>query len=170
MSLDDEVAELRAILDTETLMLPIAQELPTRFSAQARAELIRRVAGEFAPPPSGWLLARLLLIADDPSRPVITQAYLTNLHSPLRLARQASLNGLVELGYPQLDDVGRGALHDVYDPIVASAARILVGPAVTDPQLRALLVGVHAAHKDDPDFHLTTSLLAAHGIEPGEIS
>jgi len=167
MTTDDEVTELLQVLDGDGFVPAVAMELPDRFPAAVRDAAVRQVATRFAPPPSGRLLGRLPLIATDESRPVIVQIFLANLHSPDRFARQASLNGLAELRYEHVVDAARGSLHDVYDPVVAAAVRILAEPAAADPQLRALLAGVHEAHQGDPDFYLTTSMLAAYGIEPG---
>jgi hypothetical protein len=135
-----------------------------RFSAQAKDALVADVARQFDPPPAAQLLARLQWIATDANRPAITQIYLANLRSPDAQARRASLQGLETLGYPQLTDVALAALRDGADAVVGAAAQMLLPLAQREGRVRGLLGGVAAAHRDDPDFHVTTSLLSAHGI------
>jgi hypothetical protein len=164
MGPDDEVRELLAILDAEEMMRATARDLSQRFGEQARNAVIARVAAQFTPPPSGRVLARLELIVTDEDRPALVQIYLANLRSPDPQARQASLDGLTRLGYPHVADLAKAALRDDFDPVVASAARILAPLSAHDPALRTLLVGVRAEHADDPAFHMTSAVLSAHGI------
>ncbi|WP_250280527.1 hypothetical protein [Frankia sp. CiP1_Cm_nod2] len=170
MSLEDEVHELVELLETEDLVPFAAMTAFERFGEAARNEVVARTARQFSPPPSGRLLAQLPQIVTDVSRPALTGIYLANLRSPDPLARLSSLTGLVALEYPQATDLALAALRDGTDQVVAAAARILLPAAEHDERLRALLAGVHADHRGDPAFHLTTTLLAAHGIGPGEVA
>jgi hypothetical protein len=166
MSVEDEVSELLEMLASGHMTKATARELPERFSSQARSAAVARVAAQFAPPPPGAVLAGLELIAGETDRPVLVQTYLTNLRSPDPQARQVSLEGLARLDYPHVADLARGALRDGDDLVVASAVRALLPVASRDPALRSVLAGVAAQHADDEAFHLTNSLLSAHGIRP----
>jgi hypothetical protein len=164
MSIDDDVRELREILQAEDLVPAVALTVFDRFGDEAKDTVVAEVARQFDPPPSGHLLARLQQIATDANRPAITQIYLANLRSPDAQARRASLQGLAALGYPQMADLALAALRDDSDAVVGAAVQILLPSAQRDERVRGLLGGVAAAHRDDPDFHVTTSLLSAHGI------
>ncbi|WP_322748768.1 MULTISPECIES: hypothetical protein [unclassified Frankia] len=166
MSTEDEVHELAELLETEDLVPFVALTAVDRFSDQAKDELVARVARQFSPPPSGRLVARLQMFATEAARPALIGVYLANLRSTDPQARWASLEGLALQGYPHVADLALAALRDDTDQVVAAATQILLPAAEHDERLRALLAGVHAAHRGDPAFHLTTSLLAAHGIEP----
>lgn len=168
MSVEEEVSELLDILDSEEMIRAVARDLPERFSRTARDTVVTRIAAQFAPPPSGRILSRLLLIVTDELRPTLIEAYLGNLRSPDAGARAASLDGLTALGYPQAADLAKAALRDDDDAVVASAVRILAPLAADDALLRALLADVHATHRGDPDFYLTSTTLDAHRIAPRE--
>jgi hypothetical protein len=168
MSTEDDVRELRGLLEQEDLVPAVALSTFDRFSAEAKDALVADVARQFNPPPPGQLLARLLPIVTDASRPVLTGAYLTNLRSPDPQARVASLQGLVALGYPQATDLALASLRDDTDVVVGAAVQLLLPLAAEDQRVRDLLGGVLATHRDDPEFHVTASLLTAHGIQPRE--
>ena len=167
MSIEDDVRDLREILDEPDLVPAVALTAFDRFGDEAKDALIAEVAQQFDPAPSGRLLARLLAIATDANRPTIVRIYLANLRSPDAEARRASLHGLVALDYPHTTDVALAALRDGSDAVVGAAVQILVPLADQDERVRGLLRGVLATHRDDPDFHVTISLLAAHGIGDG---
>lgn len=166
MSIENEVREMRGLLQQEDFVPAVALTAFDRFSAEAKDALVAEVARQFDPPPSGQLLARLLQIVTDASRPVLIKIYLANLRSPDAQARRASLHGLVMLGYPQATDLALAALRDDADAIVGDAVQILLPLAQQDERVRDLLGGVLAAYQDDPAFYATTSLLTAHGIQP----
>ena len=168
MSIEDEMRDMRQILNQEDLVPAVALSAFDRFSDEARDALVADVARQFDPPPSAQLLARLQMVVTDAARPVLTGVYLANLRSPDAQARQASLQGLVALGYPQATDLALAALRDDADAVVGAAVQILLPLAQQDERVRDLLGGVLATHRDDPDFHVTASLLTAHGIQPRE--
>jgi hypothetical protein len=168
MSVEEEVRELRELLETEDLVPGVALTAADKFSTEARDTVIAETAGQFDPPPSGRLLARLLPLVTDASKSVLIGAYLASLHSPDPPARRASLEGLAALGYPQIADLALAVLRDDDDSVVGSAVQILVPLAARDEHIRSLLTGLYAARRGDPDFYLTTTMLDAHGIKPEE--
>ncbi|MCW2702687.1 MAG: hypothetical protein JWQ37_682 [Blastococcus sp.] len=165
MAGEDEVRELRALLEQEDLVPAVALSVVDRFGGDVRDALITEVARQFAPPPPGRLLARLLPLVSDASLPVLTRAYLSNLRSPDPQARLASLQGLIGLDYPHAADVSLAALRDDEDTVVGAAVQNLLPLGQQDELVRDLLGGLEASHRDDPGFHLTKSLLSAHGIQ-----
>jgi hypothetical protein len=170
MSLEDEVRELVEFLEEEDLEPFFEMTGVDRFSEAARDEVVARTARQFSPPPSGRLLAQLAQIATDASRPALIGIYLANLRSPDAQARLSSLDGLVMMDYPRVADLALAALRDDADQVVAVAVEILLPAAEHEERLRDLLAGVYAGHRGDPAFHMTTTLLAAHGIEPGDVA
>lgn len=168
MSVDDDVREMRELLEQEDLVPGAALLAYERFSDEVKDALIADVARQFTPAPSGKLLARLVPVVTNTSRPVLTGVYLTNLRSPDPQARVASLQGLVALGYPQVTDLALASLRDDTDAVVSAAAAALLPLAAGDQQVRDLLGAVLATHRDDPEFHVTVNLLTANNIEPRE--
>ena len=164
MTLEEAVQQLAELLDTDDLVPYQATTGLAEIGDDAKNALAAQLARRLDPPPSGRLLARLPLILTDANRDDIVSTLMTNLRSPDANARRASLVGLNELGYEQATDLALASLRDGADPVVATAAQILVQHA-DDPRVRGVLGDLVAAHRDDPDFHLTRSLLEAHGIE-----
>jgi hypothetical protein len=164
MSDEQEVNELLELLTVEDLVPHLAITGFEHFTDEAKNEVVNRLASRLEPPPSGHLLARLQLILTEDNRQQVVTAYLANLRSPEPGARQASLRGLAELRYPGVADLALASLRDDADQVVATACDILLPEAADDPALRGILTDVYAAHRDDAAFHVTTAILAAHGI------
>jgi hypothetical protein len=168
MTVEDEVRELRELLEAEDLVPGVALTAFDKFSAEARAAVIAETARQFDPPPSGRMLARLLPLVTDASRSMLADAYLANLRSSDPQARRSSLDGLAALEYPRVTDLALTALRDEDDSVVGSAVGILVPLAAQNDNIRRLLASLYAARRGDPGFYLTTTLIDAHGIKPEE--
>jgi hypothetical protein len=163
MPLEEEVQRLGELLDVEDLVPFVATTGLAEISDDAKNAFAAALARHLDPPPSGRLLARLPLIVTDANRDDLVSVMLTNLRSPDPNARRASLGGLNDLGYERVTDLALASLRDDVDAVVAAATQILVGDA-DDPRVRGMLSDLYAAHRDEPEFHLTRSLLEAHGI------
>jgi len=135
-----------------------------QFSPETKNALITRLARTLEPPLRGRVLARLALIATDQNKGDLESLFITNLRSPHPQARKISLLGLSDLGYPQLNDLAILSLRDDSDQVLATACDLLLPKAKQDPRLLQFLKDVYAGHIGDPQFHMTTSLLEAHGI------
>ena len=163
MTLEDDVQQLTELLDADDLVPYQATTGLAETSDDAKNALAAQLARRLDPPPSARLLARLPLIVTDENRDDLVSTLLTNLRSPDANARRASLGGLDALGYERATDLALASLRDDADPVVATAAQILVQHA-DDPRVQGVLRDLVVAHRDDPDFHLTRSLLEAHGF------
>lgn len=163
MNLDEEVDQLWEYLNLEELPPGTASGLD-QFSEASKNALIARAARTLDPPLRGRVLARLALIATDQNKEDLESLFLTNLRSPHPQARKISLHGLSDLGYPRLTDLAILSLRDDSDQVLATACDLLLPKAQQDPRVLQFLKDVYAAHKGDPEFHMTTSLLEAHGI------
>jgi hypothetical protein len=164
MSIDEEVERLFNTLNAEEIQRAFWQSGLDAFSTESKNELVNRVATMFEPPPSGALLGRLIFIANDQNKPTLITAYLTNLHSPDPEARKASLYSLEKLGHPNIVDLALASLRDNNDQVMLAACTILVPKAKQDPRLQKILEQVYSAHKDQPEFHMSMSFLAAHSF------
>lgn len=161
---DAEVARLEAWLAQEELSPGVVGDELASFGAEARDALVLRVARTLDPPPPGRLLARLPMIQTPENEASLASAFLANLHSPDPEARKASLYGLERLGHPAAADLATSALRDDEDAVLAAAADILLRRGGDLERVRPLLEQVLARHREDPRFHATRAVLAAHGI------
>lgn len=160
----DEAERLRAFLSSPSVHPAVMETRLKEFDDAAKNELVARIARTFNPPPPGRLLTRLLFIRTPENEADMTTLYIANLRSPSVSARAASLNGLNELKHPLAYDFAVSALRDDEDPVLFAACNILLPKAQDDPNVRRILQEVRAQHAGDAKFHLTTSLLASHGI------
>jgi len=160
----DEATQLEHFLDGGGLHPLILETKLKEFSEASKNELVARLARTFTPPPGGRLLMRLLYIRTPENEANLTTLYITNLHSPNEGARAASLHGLRELNHPNVFEFALAALRDDDDRVLFEACTILLPQAKEDPNMIRILQDVHAQHAGDTNFHMTTSLLEAHGI------
>lgn len=158
-----EADRLQAILMDEGLEASVLEGGFKDFSAAAKDEVAARVAATFAPA-AGRLLARLSFIRTAENGPALRFAYVASLRSPDPAARKFALYGLKALGDPALADLALVALRDDQDPVLAAAVEILAAPAAGDRRLWSFLQGFYLAHKGRDEFHMSTSLIEAHGI------
>jgi len=166
MTLEEDIQHLSELLDADDLVPYQATTGLAEIGDDAKNALAEQLARRLDPAPSGRLLARLPLIVTDENRDDLVSTLLMNLRSPDANARRASLVGLDALGYERTTDLALASLRDGADHVVATAAQILVQHA-DDPRVQGVLGDLIAAHRDDPDFHLTRSLLEAHGFGEG---
>ena len=164
MSSKEEIDRLFELLTVEDLPPAAALSGFGALSAESKNEVVSRVARTLDPPPSGKVLARLLMIQTDENRADMQTAFLANLRSPYPEARHASLYGLAQLNYPGFTDLAILSLRDDSDQVLATACDLLLSKAKQEPRLWKILQDVYAVHKGDPQFHMTVSLLEAHGI------
>ena len=161
----EDAGELLDLLEHGSLTPGAAMTALDRFDDDAKREAVTRVARRFDPPPNGQLLAALLSIRTDDNTDEIVATYLTNLRSPDPDGRRASLYGLDQLGYPKVQDLALASLRDEADRVVVTAVQVLLpAGSAGDDRLQAILRGVLAAHRGDPDFYMTTTLLEAQGF------
>ena len=165
MSIQQEVEQLRQILNAEevphTLVLSGFQE----FSDEVKNALVEQAAQIFEPPLSGRLVARLIYLLTDINRRNMQRVFVNNLRSPDPEARKASLYGLEKLEHPALVDFALHALRDDADQMLAPACDILLRKVEHDPVLRKLLRSFYQTYKDKPEFYSVRTLLEAHGID-----
>ena len=133
-------------------------------SLESKNELVRRLAHMFEPAPPGRVLARLLYLLTPQNRADMATVFLLNLRAKEAESRVSSLYGLQKLGYPNLDGLALAALRDDADIVLAAACQILLPKSKHDATLWKLLQAVYAAHKGDSAFHMSVSLLEAHGV------
>ncbi|GEM_PF-5916675 len=157
----DQLLDLLSESSVHPLELDAANK---EFSDAAKNEVAARVAAMFDPPPSGGLIQRLQFIATDQNKPALGFIYIANLRSPYPQAREASLRGLEKLGHPELVRFALLSLHDNADGVVAVASQILVEKAKGDPMIWKFLQNAYLSRKGRDEFHLSNSLLEAHGI------
>jgi hypothetical protein len=160
----EEADRLFKLLNAEELPRAIAISGLNSFSAESKNEVVAHIVGAFAPAPGGHLLGRLLMIQTDENKADMETAFLANLRSADPQARKASLYGLAQLHYAGFTDLALLSLRDDSDQVLAMACDLLLPKAKQDPRLWKILQDVHAMHKGDPQFHMTVSLLEAHGI------
>jgi len=134
------------------------------FSDASKRAVVERVATRYDTPPRAALLGRLLMIRNAEIDPTLMCVYLENLGSPDAESRKFCLLGLQELGYPQLADLALLSLRDPSDQVAAMAIDALVPHAKKDPILRAYLESYHAARAGQETYHMSVSLLEAHGF------
>ncbi len=163
MNLSEEVDQLWEFINLEELPPGSASGLD-QFSDESKNALISRVARTLDPPLRGRVLARLALIATDQNKEDLESLFITNLRSPHPQARKISLHGLSDIGYRRLTDMAILSLRDDSDQVLVTACDLLLPKANEDSRVLQFLKDVYTAHKGDPDFHMTTSLLEAHGI------
>jgi hypothetical protein len=163
MSTSQEVDQLYNILNADSVSPAILEGLKD-FSAASKNQLVAHIAQTLEPVPSAKVLARLLFILTEENRAGVMTAFLVNLRSPYPDARRASLYGLSQLNYPGFIDVAILSLRDDSDQVLATACDLLLPKAKQEPRLWKILQDVYALHKGDPQFHMTMSLLEAHGI------
>ena len=140
------------------------EEKSKTASPESKNELMRRLAHMFEPAPPGRVLARLAYMLTPQNRADMTTAFLFNLRAKEPEARVSSLYGLAKLEYPNLDGLALVALRDDADVVLAAACQILLPKTKHDATLLKILQAVYAAHKGDSAFHMSVSLLEAHGI------
>jgi hypothetical protein len=163
-SVEEEADRLFEILNADDLPLVIATSGLNAFSDASKNAVVARAARSFVPAPAGHLLGRLHMIRTDENKADMQTAFLANLRSPYPDARRASLRGLGELDYPGFTDLAILSLRDDTDEVLVTACDLLLPQAKDDPHLWKILQDVYAMHKGDPRFHMTMSLLEAHGI------
>jgi hypothetical protein len=163
MTLEDEVTRIGELLETEDLVPYTATTAFAELSDEAKDEYVARLARRLEPPPAGRVLARLPFVVTGANRDDMTAIFLANLRSPDPTARRASLAGLDAVEYPNVTDFALASLRDDDDQVVAAAAQVLI-ERVDQPRVRGMLADLPPAHRDDPEFHVTRSLLEAHGI------
>lgn len=161
-STGDEVERLLVALSAYSVPPDKLEEGFPEFSAESKNTLVARIAGTFGPAPLGRLLARLPFILTEENKPDMVTAFISNLRAPDPEARRASLYGLEKLKHPAIADFALAALRDENDQVVTAASSILLPLAKEDARLTQIMQGVHAANKDNPEFHASTSLLETH--------
>lgn len=164
MSNQDEADRLFDLLNSDEVPRAVMMSGFSDFSNEAKNEVAARVAREFANDPRGRLLGRLLMIQTEENKADLAKAFIANLRSSRPQARQASLYGLAKLDHESLVHFALLSLRDDTDQVLATACDILLPKAKDDPGLRQILKDVYLSHKDNPDFHMTTSRLEAGGI------
>lgn len=162
MSIDAEVDRLIAWLNQPELSPGmVLSELPG-FSPEARTALLRRLAGA-AETPSPRVLGRLAFLHSEANEGDLVAVYLAAARSPNVEARKASLFALDGLALPAAQQAALEALDDDADAVVAAAVGVLARRSDDPEQLRSALQRVHDAHRGDPRFAQTLSILEAHG-------
>src|SRR4029077_3386125 len=164
MSSKEEIDRLFELLSVEDLPPAAALSSFSTFSDESKNEVMARIAQTLNPAPSGKVLARLPNILTDENKTDMETAFLANLRSPHPNARRASLYGLAQLNYPGFTDLAILSLRDDSDQVLAAACDLLLARAKQEPRLWKILQDVYRVHKGDPQFHMTMSLLEAHGI------
>jgi hypothetical protein len=164
MSTSQELDRLENILNADAVSPAILEGLKD-LSAESKNQIVARVAHTLEPPPSARLLMRLLLLVTEENRGDMTKAFIVNLHSPYPEARGASLIALEKLGNPNIVDFAVASLRDNDDQVIAAACSILLSKGNQEPRVRSLLQQLYAAHKGKAQFHMSLSLLEAHGVD-----
>lgn len=167
-NLEHGVDELYEVLDEYDVPPLRLQSGFPEFDTATKNAVVDRVAVMFDPEPTGRLLARLLYIRTDDNEAQLARIYIANLRAIQPDARKFSLYGLSELKHRQVRDFALAALRDEADEVVAMACEILLPAAQKEPTLWRMLQSVYRARKDQPRFHITTSLLTSSGIERDE--
>jgi HEAT repeat protein len=162
----DETARLYQLLDLEDAPPTELDQLPG-FSDEAKDDVVARIARTQAPAP-GRVLARLVMIRTGRNEEDMAAAFLTGLRSAEPDARKFALYGLEQLGHPTTADEALRALADDDDRVVTAAVTILLPRAAADPRIAAALREAYEARRGREEFHMSTSLLEARLIEPGE--
>lgn len=134
------------------------------YSEASKNEVVARVLRSISPAPEAGLLARLPFIRTAANEASLRTIFLTNLRSPHAEARKASLTNLKELRHPGLADLALLSLRDESDSVLALALSFLLPGAKEDPSVKAFLEALHAARKGREEYHMSVSLLEAHGI------
>lgn len=164
MNVRQETERLFELLNAEDLPPGVIVSELEQLSVESKNELVSKIASTFDPEPSGQILARLTLILTEENKTDIERAFITNIRSSDPQARKASLYGLAKLNYSGFIDLAILSLRDDSDQVSAIACDLLIPKAKQDPKLRKILQDVYSIHKDDTRFHMTVSLLKAHGI------
>jgi len=136
------------------------------FSDACKNEVVVRVTQMYRPSPTGALLARLILIQTPENSEIMRAAFVASLRSADPEARKFCLYGLKELGHEALSDLALASMRDDTDTITSTALTILLPTAKEDENLLAFLQEFYVANKDNEAFHMSISLLEAHGIIP----
>jgi len=160
----DDAARLLALLSEPEISKATLRAGFPEFDTASRDAAVERVASQLDPPPSGPLLARLLLIRTPSNVTALRRAFTMNLRSPEPQARAASLRGLAEIGDADAHDEALSALRDQDDAVLVVALDILLPEAAADPDIRPLLEALHARWQADPDHHMSMRLLEANGV------
>jgi hypothetical protein len=160
-----DTASLLVMLDTYSVPSSLLNQLP-ELPAETKDEAVIRIAAVPAQA-SAQVLARLPLIRTPRNEPDIAAVLRAGLRSPDADSRKFALYGLQDIGAPDVRVAALTALDDYDDRVVATAATILL-PDAADAEIERALRRAYAAHAGDDTFHVSTSLLEARLIEPGE--
>ncbi len=158
-------ASLLVMLDTYSVPPSLLNQLPG-LPDETKDEAVTRIAAVPAQA-SAQVLARLPLIRTPRNEPDVADVLRAGLRSPDPDARKFALYGLQEIGAPDVSAAALTALDDDDDRVVAAAATILL-PDAGDAEIEGALRRAYEAHAGDDRFHVSTSVLEARLIEPGE--
>jgi hypothetical protein len=163
-AIDSEADRLFKVLNAEEIPKKVLLAGFVEYSDSSKNELVARLLRTIAPPAKGALLGRLLYIRTPENEKLMRTLFLTNLRSPDADARKMSLFGLKELGHTGLADLALLSMRDDSDRVLAMALEILLPGAKADRSQWAFLQAFYSAHKDMDAYHMSLSLLEAHGI------
>jgi hypothetical protein len=167
----EDAERLYKILNEEDIGKKILLSGFVEYSDATKHAVVQRLLRTYDPAPSGKLLARLLYIRTSENEAGMRTLFLANLRSPQPDARRITLFGLKELKHPALLDLALLSMRDDADQVLAVALEILLPETKSNADLRAYLQGFYAAHQGKGEFHMSCSLLEAHGIvstSPGD--
>lgn len=142
----------------------ILEERIEEFDAEARAELLSRLAATEPLDLPGRVVFRLLSIDAPESREDLTTILVSSLRASEPEARKAALYGLNQLAHPDLVAAAVAALDDSSDAVLANAVEILHQVAEEDPQVSERLQQLRSSLGPGAEFHCTRALLDAYGL------
>lgn len=163
MTTNEELDRVEKILDTDALSPAVLEGLGD-LSPETKNQVVARIAHLGRVALSGRVLSRLPFLLTNENKADMTASFVANLSSIYPEARAASLYGLQRLAHPNLIDYALACLRDADDQVLAAACTILLPAAKQDPRIWSMLQEIYAAHKNKPEFHMSVSLMQAHGV------